>query len=215
MTKITKETQKMVNKAERTQKRIEKLNTQLQDIVNKIIVEVDVQKTQVVNTARFLSDNERYYRDTLHMIELGENLTVADQQRLFAQLQDAVHARRLGKDLLFSLGMDIQEVTNVYNQGSNAVTNIPHKDIPVVEANRRLKSTAGQFKSQIQGLNTSKDFKLRFRTTSDNRAYLLRSRENTPQRKIIVKNLDQTKLIDKKYSAVKQEMEEMNGNISN
>lgn len=127
-----------------------------------------------------LGDNERMNRDTMHLIELSENLSVGDKLELFANLETALYNRRLGKDTLRVLGLQPPEVSNLYTGSCERITHFNPTSIPAYKSNQKVQAIVKTFLTQ---LNKGETYQV-LQDLPGRRVYLLRARKETVQRQV-------------------------------
>lgn len=191
-------TVQIISEYEAEQQAIHEDLQQVEALLEKLEERTKSQKARFQSALHVLSDNERYYRDALHLTELTDNLSVADELAIFRQLKEATAVRRIGKDMLQKVGLDPQSIMKIYAGTCSKIAHTKVNEVPVARFTERTASAVGHMKKTLTDLKNNKGFDVSLQEVADTRYYCARSPEGSPQLETIKHTLNNIRFHDKK-----------------
>ena len=197
---IIAETSLLVSEYEDTQKEIEESFRQVVALIKEIETKASGQKQRFNQALKIIEDNERFYRDSLHLVELSEDLSVADELLIYRQLKEATKVRRIGKDMLQHTGLTTLEITRMFSGQSNHIGHLKRTDVPVIRSTEKLASALSHIQTTISQVTDKKDFQLSLCEYSGERYYRVRSRKGGIRIKAINRTIENIRFHSKKLN---------------
>lgn len=157
-----------------------------------------IQNRDIAESTTLASDNEKLYRDSMHLLELSENLSVSDKLQLMDILKLSVDTRRGAKDLLTFLGVSLSDVSSMFTGQAEHIRHAPTNKIPLMT---RLGALRSDLVKEQSGLRNHVG-QVKHRNIADVRRYRVKSRGTLLQKQVVSSFIRNTKKQDKKFQSI-------------
>lgn len=203
MEQVKENTETLYTDIQERQLLIERKLAQYKNLNAELANLLALQNKDITESTTLASDNEKLYRDSMHLLELSENLSVSDKLQLLDILKLSVDTRRGAKDLLTFLGVSLSDISNMFTGQAEHIRHTPTNKIPLMG---KLGALRADLVKEQSGLRNHIS-QVTHRDIADVRKYRVKSRGALLQKQVVASFIRNTKKQDKKFQSIVLEEE--------